>query len=56
MENQLAKNSVRTYHLAPEGFGAARNKLLRQRMALFAGKRTAQSCFLLPHPIRKLLK
>jgi hypothetical protein len=37
MVNQLAPNSVRTYHLAPEGFGAARNKLLRQRISLFAG-------------------
>jgi len=37
MANQLAPNSVRTYHLAPEGFGAARNRLLRQRVVLFAG-------------------
>src|SRR5882724_10366375 len=37
MTNQLAPNSVRTYHLAPEGFGAARNRLLRQRVVLFAG-------------------
>jgi hypothetical protein len=37
MPNQLAQNSVRTYHLAPEGFTAARNRLLRQRIALFAG-------------------
>jgi hypothetical protein len=37
MAGQLASNSVRTYHLAPEGFGAARNKLLRQRVVLFAG-------------------
>jgi len=37
MVNQLAPNSVRTYRLAPEGFGAARNKLLRQRLVLFSG-------------------
>ena len=37
MESQLAPNSVRTYHLAPEGFAAARNKLFRQKAALFAG-------------------
>jgi hypothetical protein len=37
MSGQLAPNSVRAYHLAPEGFGAARNKLLRQRVVLFAG-------------------
>jgi hypothetical protein len=37
MENQLSPNSVRTYHLAPEGFAAARNKLVRQKAVLFAG-------------------
>jgi hypothetical protein len=37
MESQLAPNSVRTYHLAPEGFNSARNKLLRQRIVLFSG-------------------
>jgi hypothetical protein len=37
MESQLAPNSVRTYRLAPEGFIAARNKLLRQKAFLFAG-------------------
>ncbi len=37
MADRLAPNSVRTYRLAPEGFGAARNKLLRQRIVLFAG-------------------
>ncbi|MDQ1405350.1 MAG: hypothetical protein QOG55_979 [Acidobacteriaceae bacterium] len=37
MANELAPNSVRTYRLAPEGFRAARNKLLRQRISLFAG-------------------
>jgi hypothetical protein len=35
MPNQLATNSVRTYHLAPEGFKAARNKLLKQKIAFF---------------------
>lgn len=37
MANQLAPNSVKTYHLAPEGFAAARNKLVGQRAVLFAG-------------------
>jgi hypothetical protein len=37
MANQLAANSIRTYRLAPEGFSAARNKLLRQRIGLFTG-------------------
>jgi len=37
MAAQLAPNSVKTYHLAPEGFVAARNKLLRQKAAFFAG-------------------
>jgi hypothetical protein len=37
MESQPAPNSVRTYHLAPGGFGAARNKLLRQKSGLFVG-------------------
>jgi len=37
MPNQLAPNSLKTYHLAPEGFTAARNRLLRQRIAIFAG-------------------
>src|ERR1700681_2508750 len=37
MANELAPNSVRTYRLAPEGFRAAHNKLLRQRISLFAG-------------------
>jgi len=37
MANQLAENSVRTYHLAPEGFAAARNRLLKQRALLFVG-------------------
>lgn len=37
MVGRLAPNSVRTQRLAPEGFGAARNKLLRQRIVLFAG-------------------
>ena len=37
MGSQLAQNSVRTYRLAPEGFVAARNKLLRQKAVLFAG-------------------
>ena len=30
MPNQLAASSVRTYHLAPEGFSAGRNKLIGQ--------------------------
>jgi hypothetical protein len=37
MPNQLAANSVKTYRLAPEGFSGARNKLLRQKIGLFAG-------------------
>jgi hypothetical protein len=37
MPNQLAPNSVRTYRLAPEGFSAARNRLLKQKIALFVG-------------------
>jgi hypothetical protein len=37
MVPQLASNSVKTYYLAPEGFNAARNRLLRQRIVLFAG-------------------
>ena len=37
MPNQLAQNSGRTYHLDPEGFAAARNRLLRQRAVLFVG-------------------
>jgi hypothetical protein len=37
MTNQLAEDSVRTYHLASEGFAAARNRLLRQRAVLFVG-------------------
>jgi hypothetical protein len=37
MAYRLAPKSVRTYRLAPEGFGAARTKLLRQRAAFFVG-------------------
>lgn len=37
MPNQLAQKSGRTYRLAPEGFSAARNRLLRQRAVLFVG-------------------
>jgi hypothetical protein len=37
MPTQLATDSVRTYRLDPEGFIAARNKLLRQRIVLYAG-------------------
>ena len=37
MANQLAENSVRTYHLAPEGFKATRNRLLKQKIVLLAG-------------------
>ncbi len=37
MPHQLAANSIRTYRLAPEGFIAARNKSLGQRIGLFAG-------------------
>lgn len=36
MPSQLAPNSARTYRLAPEGYTAARNRLLRQRIVLFA--------------------
>jgi hypothetical protein len=35
MPNNLAPNSVRTYHLALEGFRAARNRLLKQKIAVF---------------------
>lgn len=37
MPNQLAPNSVRTYHLSPEGYTTARNKVLRQSVVVFAG-------------------
>jgi hypothetical protein len=37
MADQFAANSARTYRLAPEGYRAIHNKLLRQRIGLFAG-------------------
>src|SRR5260370_40510728 len=37
MMAELAPNSVRTYHLAPQGFNVARKKLLRQRAIIFIG-------------------
>jgi hypothetical protein len=37
MPNQLAPNSVRTYHLPPEAYATARNKVLRQIAVVFAG-------------------
>jgi hypothetical protein len=37
MTDQLAENSVRTYHLPPEGFGRAGRKLLGQRVVLSVG-------------------
>ena len=37
MPNQLAANSVRTYHLATEGFSAASSELLGQRAGLLIG-------------------
>jgi hypothetical protein len=37
MPNQLAQNSVRTYHLPPEGYTQARNKVLRYSVVLFSG-------------------
>lgn len=35
--NQLAPNSLRTYHLSPAGFITVRNKVLRQSLVIFAG-------------------
>jgi hypothetical protein len=37
MAAELAPNSVKTYHLAPEGFNVVRKKLLRQRSILASG-------------------
>jgi hypothetical protein len=37
MAAQLASNSVKTYHLAPEGFAAARNKFLRKSAVFYIG-------------------
>lgn len=37
MVRELALSSMKTYHLAPEGFAAARNKLLRQKIVIFVG-------------------
>lgn len=37
MPNQPAPNTVRTYHLSPEGYTAARNKVLRLSLVVLAG-------------------
>jgi hypothetical protein len=37
MPDQSALHSVKTYRLAPEGYTAARNRQLRQKIAVFAG-------------------